>query len=112
MAKQLVQSMAGRFSASKFKDTYRADLRRRVQEKIRRKETHSLAVDEPDVTERPKAQVIDLMAALKASLKKPGGSTKRTANSPSLTLKSGKSSKRASRTAVTHIGARRARGAG
>jgi DNA end-binding protein Ku len=112
MAKQLVQSMAGRFSANKFKDTYRADLRRRVQEKIRRKETHSLAIDEPDVTERPKAQVIDLMAALKASLKKPGGSTKRTANSPSLTLKSGKSSKRASRTAVTHIGARRARGAG
>ena len=34
MAKQLVQSMEGKFTASKFKDTYRADLQRRIQEKI------------------------------------------------------------------------------
>jgi DNA end-binding protein Ku len=64
MAKQLVQSMQGKFDASKFKDTYRADLKRRVQEKIRNKETHSLAVEEPPSEERPKAQVIDLMSAL------------------------------------------------
>jgi DNA end-binding protein Ku len=72
MAKQLVQSMQGKFSASKFKDTYRADLKRRVQEKIRKKETHSVEVEEPASDERPKAQVIDLMAALKASLAKSG----------------------------------------
>lgn len=72
MAKQLVQSMEGTFTATKFKDTYRADLKRRVQEKIRNKETHALDVAEPDRDERPKAQVIDLMAALKASLKKSG----------------------------------------
>jgi DNA end-binding protein Ku len=72
MAKQLVQSMAGKFVAGKFKDTYRADLKRRVQEKIRNKQTHSLDVEEPVRDERPKAQVIDLMAALKASLKKSG----------------------------------------
>jgi DNA end-binding protein Ku len=71
MAKQLVQSMERDFIASKFKDTYRADLKRRVQEKIRNKETHSLDVEEPVSEKRPKAQVIDLMAALKASLKKP-----------------------------------------
>jgi DNA end-binding protein Ku len=70
MAKQLVQSMQGNFTASKFKDTYRADLKRRVQEKIRKKQTHSVDVDEPASDERPKAQVIDLMAALKASLAK------------------------------------------
>jgi len=70
MAKQLVQNMQGEFDAGKFKDTYRADLRRRVQEKIRNKETHSLEVEEPPSAERPKAQVIDLMAALKASLGK------------------------------------------
>ena len=70
MAKQLVQSMQGTFDAAKFKDTYRADLRRRVQEKIRNKETHSLDVEEPPNGQRPKAQVIDLMAALKASLAK------------------------------------------
>jgi DNA end-binding protein Ku len=73
MAKQLVQSMEGKFSAGKFKDTYRSDLKRRVQEKIRNKETHSLDVEEPESEARPRAQVIDLMAALKASLKKSGG---------------------------------------
>jgi DNA end-binding protein Ku len=75
MAKQLVQSMQDKFDAAKFKDTYRGDLRRRVQEKIRKKETRSLEVEEPSTGERPKAQVIDLMAALKASLAKSGRST-------------------------------------
>lgn len=70
MAKQLVESMQGNFTASKFKDTYRADLKRRVQEKIKNKQTHSLDIREPVGDERPKAQVIDLMAALKASLKR------------------------------------------
>jgi DNA end-binding protein Ku len=75
MAKQLVQSMEGEFKVSKFKDTYRADLKRRIQEKIRKKETHSLEAEEPAPDERPKAQVLDLMAALKASLgKSPGRS--------------------------------------
>jgi DNA end-binding protein Ku len=90
MAKQLVQSMQGHFSANKFKDTYRADLKRRVQEKIRKKETQSLDVEEPKGEERPKAQVIDLMAALKASLKKAGGAAERKAPQ-----KSGKTRKRA-----------------
>jgi DNA end-binding protein Ku len=72
MAKQLIQSMAGNFDASRFKDTYRADLKRRIQEKIRKKETHSLDIEDPSSDERPKAEVIDLMAALKASLKKSG----------------------------------------
>ena len=73
MAKQLVASMAGKFEPTRFKDTYRADLKRRVQEKIKRKETHSLDVDMPEADERPKAQVIDLMEALKASLSKGKG---------------------------------------
>jgi DNA end-binding protein Ku len=90
MAKQLVQSMEGQFTASKFKDTYRADLKRRVQEKIRNKETHSLDVEEPASDARPKAQVIDLMAALKASLKKSGGQ-----NAPKPASKSSKTRKSA-----------------
>jgi DNA end-binding protein Ku len=69
MAKQLVQQMSGKFVPSHFKDTYRSDLKRRVQEKIRKKETHALDVEAP-TSERPKAEVIDLMAALKASLGK------------------------------------------
>jgi DNA end-binding protein Ku len=89
MAKQLVQSMEGKFTASKFKDTYRADLKRRVQEKIRKKQTHSLDVEEPVSEERPKAQVIDLMAALKASLNKSTRQAPKTARVP------GKAEKRA-----------------
>lgn len=76
MAKQLVQHMSGKFVPSHFKDTYRSDLRRRVQEKIRKKEKHSLDV-EPPSAERPKAEVIDLMAALKASLGKKAGTRSR-----------------------------------
>jgi DNA end-binding protein Ku len=72
MAKQLIQHMSGKFVPSHFKDTYRSDLRRRVQEKIRNKEKHALDV-EPPASERPKAEVIDLMAALKASLSKRKG---------------------------------------
>ena len=68
MAKQLVERMSGKFTPSHFKDTYRSDLKRRVQEKIRKKETHALDVEAPAADERPKAEVIDLMAALKASL--------------------------------------------
>lgn len=85
MAKQLIQSMEGKFTANKFKDSYRADLKRRIQEKIRNKQTHSLDVKEPVRDERPKAQVIDLMAALKASLKRSGNKS-----APTAALKSSK----------------------
>src|ERR1700728_1554563 len=90
MAKRLVQSMQGNFTASKFKDTYRADLKRRVEEKIRKKETHSLDVEEPNTDDRPKAQLIDLMEALKASLKQSGRE-----EAPTLARKSSKARKRA-----------------
>ena len=90
MAKRLVQSMEGQFTASKFKDTYRADLKRRIQEKIRNKETHSLDTEEPEADNRPKAQVIDLIAALKASLKQSGRE-----DAPRPARKSSKARKRA-----------------
>ena len=76
MAKQLVEKMSGKFTPRHFKDTYHADLKRRVQEKIRKKETHSLDVDEPAADERPKAEVINLMDALKASLAKNKGAAR------------------------------------
>jgi len=69
MAKQLVQSMQGEFDATKFK------------------ETHSLEVEEPPRDERPKAQVIDLMAALKASLAKSGRAAPKAARASSKTRK-------------------------
>ena len=69
MARKLVEQMSGPFKPEAFKDTYRADLMRRIQEKIRTKQTHALA-EEPPPAERPKAQVIDLMEALRGSLRK------------------------------------------
>jgi DNA end-binding protein Ku len=68
MAKQLVEQMAGKFVPTHFKDTYHSDLKRRVQEKVRDKATHALDVEPPHTAQRPKAEVIDLVAALKASL--------------------------------------------
>jgi DNA end-binding protein Ku len=79
MAKQLINQMSGPFRPNAFKDTYRADLMRRIQEKIKKKEMHSLTVDEPEPTGRPKAQVIDLMEALRNSIKGKGKSTGRPA---------------------------------
>ena len=76
MAKQLIEKMSGKFVPGHFKDTYRADLRHRVQEKIRKKQTHALDVEEPTPESRPKAQVIDLLDALKASLARNKGSSR------------------------------------
>ena len=70
MAKKLVEEMSGPWKPGGFKDTYRADLMRRIQEKIRKKQVHSLAPEAEQAPERPKAQVIDLMEALKNSLKR------------------------------------------
>ncbi|MGA2398810.1 MAG: Ku protein [Steroidobacteraceae bacterium] len=71
MARKLVEQMSGPFRPAAFKDSYRADLMRRIQEKIRTKQTHALAEEAPPA-ERPKAQVIDLMQALRGSLRKQG----------------------------------------
>jgi DNA end-binding protein Ku len=80
MAKQLVQQMSGPWNPSIFKDTYRADLMRRIQEKIRKKQIHMLASEDEVADDRPKAQVIDLMEALKKSLK--GRSSSKAVDSP------------------------------
>jgi DNA end-binding protein Ku len=77
MAQKLVAGMSARFKPEAFKDTYKADLMRRVQEKIKKKQTHSLAADETEPQERPKAQVIDLMEALRNSIAKRGRSATR-----------------------------------
>lgn len=54
-----------------------------LHEKIRKKQTHSLEKDEAVETERPKAQVIDLMEALKNSLKRQGAATRSAAKKSS-----------------------------
>lgn len=70
LAKKLIEHMSGPFRPEAFKDTYRADLMRRIREKIRTKQIHSLPAEPPPASDRPKAQVIDLMQALRKSLQK------------------------------------------
>jgi DNA end-binding protein Ku len=79
MAQKLVIGMSAPFKPETFKDTYKADLMRRVQEKIKKKQTHSLATETPEAQERPKAQVIDLMEALRNSISKRGKAPARAA---------------------------------
>jgi DNA end-binding protein Ku len=79
MAKKLIEQMSGPFDPAAYKDTYRTDLLRRVQEKIRKKQTHSLEAEAPEETAKPKAQVIDLMEALRNSIKGKGKTPARAA---------------------------------
>jgi DNA end-binding protein Ku len=69
MATQLVEEMSGPFDPSQYQDTYRQDLLKRIDAKIAGGDTHLLTP--PGEEPAPAgAQVIDLMAALKASLAK------------------------------------------
>ena len=77
MAQKLVEEMSSSWRPGVFKDTYRADLMKRIKEKIRKKQTHDLSAEEPAEADKPKAQVIDLMEALRNSLK--GGGRKSSA---------------------------------
>jgi DNA end-binding protein Ku len=75
MAERLVNEMTGQWRPQDFKDTYRDDLMKRIQEKVRKHQMHELT--EPDKAARKPqktAEIIDLMAALKRSLKGSGGS--------------------------------------
>src|SRR3984885_8305759 len=74
MARKLVEEMSAKWNPQAFHDTYREDLMRRIREKIKKNEIHALGA-EPKKAPRHKAEVIDLMDALKNSLKlkaKPG----------------------------------------
>ncbi len=77
MARRLVEGMTGPWKPEQFKDTYRRDLMRRIKEKIRKRQTHELTEAVETEDERPSAEVIDLMAVLKRSLEKSGGSRSR-----------------------------------
>jgi DNA end-binding protein Ku len=72
-AKLLVKEMTGSWNPHALKDTYRQDLMRRINEKIRKRQTHELTPPAAEEEERPSAEVIDLMAVLQKSLKSRGG---------------------------------------
>jgi DNA end-binding protein Ku len=64
--------MSAPWEPGKYHDTYREDLMGRIQEKVRKREMHSLTG--PARTPKPQqsAQIIDLMQVLKQSLDQGG----------------------------------------
>lgn len=72
MARKLVEEMTGAWKPETFKDTYRRDLMRRIKQKVSKRQTHVLTPAAEAAEERPSAEVIDLMAVLRRSLKSGG----------------------------------------
>ncbi|MGH9523365.1 MAG: Ku protein [Terriglobales bacterium] len=62
VAHQLIKALEGEFKPEQFHDTFEENVKKLIQAKLEGKEV--AAVEKP----RPKAQVVDLMAALKESL--------------------------------------------
>jgi DNA end-binding protein Ku len=74
LALKLVEDMSGKWQPRKFHDTYREDILARVKQKVKAGQTEEITGPE-EGAERPRAEVIDLMAALKKSVSK-GASSK------------------------------------
>jgi DNA end-binding protein Ku len=77
MAQKLIDEMSGPWEPHKYHDSYREDLMKRIKEKVRSKETHTLP-DSPKAAKPQKtAEIIDLMSILKQSLEKGGRAPRR-----------------------------------
>src|SRR3569832_1727227 len=72
MAEKLIEGMSGPLEPEMFRDTFRDDLMKRINEKVRNEETHTLTEPEKEPKARKSAEVIDLMEVLKQSLEKGG----------------------------------------
>jgi DNA end-binding protein Ku len=71
MAEKLLEQMSAPWKPEDYHDTYHEDLMRRIEEKVRKRQTHVLTRKEKDKAPkegRKSAEVIDLMAVLKKSL--------------------------------------------
>jgi DNA end-binding protein Ku len=70
MAMRLVEDMSDDWQPEKYKDTYRHDLMKRIEEKVKKGQTEEIT--EPEKERRPEkgAEVIDLMSLLKKSVEK------------------------------------------
>lgn len=80
MAEKLIEEMTEPWKPEKYHDTYREDLMKRINEKVRSKETHTLT-EAPKAKPQKSAEIIDLMEVLKQSLGKgrSGGRARRPA---------------------------------
>jgi DNA end-binding protein Ku len=72
MAERLIEEMTEPWKPAKYHDTYREDLMKRIKEKVRNKETHTLTEAPKGAEGHKSAEIIDLMAVLKQSLEKGG----------------------------------------
>ncbi len=70
LALRLVEDMEQDWDPVKFKDTYREDLLRRVEEKVKAGQTEEITEPEKRGRDKGGAEVIDLMALLKKSVEK------------------------------------------
>lgn len=81
LAESLIAKKTGDFDPAQFKDRYIDALKDLVQRKLKAKGRKIVAEDEPDAPSG-KGNVIDLMAALKKSLEKPGAKAAAAVKSP------------------------------
>ena len=76
LALKLIDDMSGDWKPGQYHDTYREDILARVKEKVKAGQTEELT--EPEQGEaQPKAEVIDLMAALRKSVASSHNKTRR-----------------------------------
>ena len=75
MALKLVDEMTEKWQPEAFTDTYRDDLMKRIEQKVKAGQTHTLTEPEAEATERATGggKVVDLMSLLQRSLDQKGG---------------------------------------
>jgi DNA end-binding protein Ku len=77
MAEKLIEEMTEPWKPGQYHDTYREDLMKRINEKVRNKETHTLT-EGTKAKPQKSAEIIDLMSVLKQSLEKGHGRRRET----------------------------------
>jgi DNA end-binding protein Ku len=77
MALKLVDEMTEKWKPEVFADTYRDDLLKRIEQKVKAGQTHTLTEPEQEAEARPTGggKVVDLMSLLEKSLAQKGGSS-------------------------------------
>jgi DNA end-binding protein Ku len=72
MALKLVDEMTEKWQPQQYRNTYRDDLMKRIEQKIKSGQTHTLTEPEAEITEQRAAggKVVDLMSLLERSLEK------------------------------------------
>jgi DNA end-binding protein Ku len=75
MALKLVEEMTEKWQPGQFKNTYREDLMKRIEQKVKSGQTHALTEPEAEASERRETggKVVDLMSLLERSLEQRGG---------------------------------------